>query len=114
MAGTIIDFTPEAKANEYDADVQALIEAGEGKAYQVTVPLGTLSEKSGEYLNAAKHRRLFNAAANAQGKSARVRGAEKDDKAGTMTYTFVLTDLITRPRKAADSDTPETGAAEEA
>lgn len=109
MAGTIVDFVAPQKVNPYTEDVQNLIDAGEGKALKLTVPVADF----------AKTKLKFAKAANALDKTARVQDVDdskvivdKDDKeVGDVTITFTLTEKHKpRTRKAK----PEVAAEAEA
>lgn len=102
---SIVDFTEPEKVNPYAEHVTALIAAGEGKALNVTVPVADL----------AKTKLKFAKAANAQNKTARVKGVDdsavKADKEGVetgdVTITFTLTEKHkprTRKNKRTESE----------
>lgn len=106
----IIDFTETKPVNEYAADVQALIEAGPGKALQITAPLG--QTRDGKEGNGDRARLKFQSAANDAGYTARVRAEDRPGD-GTVTFTFTLTTKHKRngeakaEREASEAATPE-------
>lgn len=99
MAGTIVDFVAPEKVNPFTEDVKALIEAGEGKALKLTVPVADF----------AKTKLKFAKAANAENKTARVQEVndenvivDKDgNEVGDVTITFTLTEKH-KPRTRKD------------
>jgi hypothetical protein len=93
----IIDFEEPVKVNPYAADVQALIEAGEGKA-------GEVITKAGEE---NKARVLFAKAANEAGKTARLRVSEPGKDKGTTRLVFTLTEKHKARRGKAEADQTE-------
>lgn len=84
-------YVEPVKENPYDKVVKALIEAGEGVAYPLTVALADVN----------KARVKFSAAARANNKTARLRetspvdetGFPVADKDGNVTLTFTLTNM---------------------
>lgn len=88
MSFQIEDFAPEAPANPYTEAVQALIEAGEGKALTITVDRGT--KRDGTPGDGQKDRLAFQQAANEAGYTARQR-KEADAENGQIALTFTLT-----------------------
>lgn len=102
----IEEFTVEAPANPYTDAVQALIDAGPGKALSITVPRG--AKRDGTPGDGGADRLKFQQAANAVGRTARVRKTE-DAGDGNVKITFTLTDKHNRgPRtEQAEGETVE-------
>jgi len=110
--GSIEDFTPETKANEFAPAVQLLIEAGAGKVLPVTVPRG--EKRDGTPGNGVRDRVLFQKAANDAGYTAKVVDEVINEDEGTVTLKFTLTQKHNRggARKAKD-ETPAEAPAED-
>lgn len=97
---TIIDYTEPAKVNPYDETVKSLIEAGDGKAVELTVSNAELG----------KVKLQFAKAANDQDKTARKRVEEivtpdtaEGEKDGTTRLVYTLTvKHAPRTRKGKD------------
>lgn len=92
MAVKIVDFVAEEKTNPYTDDIQALLDAGEGKAAVFEVP----------FEDAKKARFKIAKAANAVDKTARFRKEESDGKVTKFTITLT-TRHQARRGKAADA-----------
>lgn len=99
---TIVDYVAPAAPNKYDAHVDALIQAGEGKAVAITVPRGANKEGAPlEGKDAGRPDRVaFQKAAGARGFTARVRSLT--ESGDDVTITFTLQPKI--ERKTAESD----------
>jgi len=99
---TIVDFVAPATTSKYDAHVDALIQAGEGKAVAITVPVGV--NREGVPLEGSDAGRpdkvAFQKAANAKGYTARIRGSVIEGE--SVTVTFTLSPKIERKPAAAD------------
>lgn len=94
----IIDYKVPEKVNPYIQDVAELNAAGEGKAGTITVPTKELT----------KARMLFGKAANAIGKTARLRNTEGDGKPdGNTVLTFTLSPRHKARRGDSETATPE-------
>lgn len=97
----IIDFTIPEKVNPFTNDVAELASAGDGKAMEIVVPT----------VEAKKARFQFAKAANAIGKTARVRSEKVDGKAdkdgnptGDTTFIFTLSEKHKARRGTANTD----------
>jgi len=106
MSFQIEDFAPETAANPYTDAVQALIEAGEGKALTIVVDRGT--KRDGTPGDGQKDRLAFQQAANEAGYTARQR-KEADAENGQIALTFTLTTKHKRAgvkRGASETEQP--------
>jgi hypothetical protein len=100
----IIDFIPPVKTNEYTPDVQALIDAGEGKAARIVAPAN----------DAAKAQRLFQKAANMLERTAKLipelteTEGEGDEAVVKLTFTLTKRHKARRnaEREAAKAEAP--------
>ena len=95
----LTNYTAPAPVNRYAKDVDALIDAGEGAAYEMVHPTVAAEGKRGSI---ATERVTFQNAARDAGYTARV--VENDEREdGTTRLVFILADKRTRTVKAKDA-----------
>lgn len=102
MTLEIIDYVAPIAENPYAGAVEALLEAGEGKAARIVVPL----------VKANTERNKIGKAANDLDKTARFVAREED--ADSVTFTIILTPKNAKAGKARSAKTLEDGATEPA
>lgn len=100
--GVITGYQAPTKANPYKADVDALVEAGEGAAFELIAPTKPAEGKRG---SVATERVKFQNAARDAGHTARVvEDEERED--GTTRLVFLLTAKRSRTVKPAEAEAP--------
>lgn len=102
---TIDEFIADEPVNPYAEIVQALADAGEGRAATITVKRGIRRDRT--YAEGERDRLLFQQAANAIGYTARARKLSATDDKSMVAVTFTLTKLHARagvPRKRKSDD----------
>lgn len=98
--GVITNYVAPAKTNPYKADIDALINAGEGAAYELA---GETVAAEGKRGSIATERVKFQTAARDAGYTAKVVESEERED-GTTRLVFVLTDKRSRTAKPKGDD----------